>query len=1067
MSAPLFDYFEHVELATPTIPAEEAERLLRSEFGLDARAESLGSQQDQNFLVWPSDAAGAGAGAQPLGVLKLSNPVFSDAEIELQTLAAERVATAAPELRIPRLVHGPDGACSGWWETSQGRLNARVIEFVAGSTLTGSGYLNPRTAARMGELAARVQLALADVEHPASARVLQWDLRHATRVIDTLAPAEPDEAVRAEVLAATRDAAAALAPLADRLPRQLGHFDVTDDNILRPDAPGSLPDAIIDFGDVLDSWSVGELATTVSSLLHHDGATPLSALPAIRAFHALRPLSPDEADALWPLVVLRGAVLVLSGRAQVRLDDDNAYASGALDREHRILTQALSVPLPVMARTIRHALGLPLAPAPGWPAAELFSLVPPGEAVVMLDAGTTSEVNDRGAFTHEGALLRGIAAAVRGGRADAASAVGSSGGMSGGATGDASAISASARASTVGAVIVPAGRPRLAGAPLRTPASPATAPTGAHLWLSRNLVLRDLPAHISARAVPGAVELTTGGVTLSLASAPLGASPDHVGVDREAGPRATSPASSPDSSDADATADSPIGSPVITGSGEAAPVAADDLVVPGGEVTATLRWADAPASIPQLVEPGYLVGWGALVGDPTTAFALAEPVRARLDELAAASASARDAATLDRRERVLAEVQEHYYARPPQIERGWRELLVDTDARVYLDMVNNVTSVGHAHPRITDAASRQFELLNTNSRFNYGAIVEYGERVAALLPDELDTVFFVNSGSEATDLAIRLAMAATGRRDVIAMREAYHGWTYASDAVSTSIADNPNALATRPSWVHTVDAANSFRGTHRGADAARYAPEAVERIRQIAASGHAPAGFIAETYFGNAGGVALPDGYLREVYAAVRELGGLAIADEVQVGFGRLGEWFWGFEQQDVVPDIVAVAKSVGNGHPIGIVVTSKAVADRYRTGGYFFSSTGGSPVSSVIGMTVLDIIQAEGLQENARVVGAHLAARLHALASTHEIVGPVHGSGLYLGLEFVRSRETLEPATEETAAICDRLLELGVIMQPTGDFQNVLKIKPPLCLTVDSADYFVDMLDRALTTGW
>ncbi|GAB3402334.1 aminotransferase [Schumannella luteola] len=1048
MSTPLFDYFAHVELATPTISAEEAERLLRSEFGLDARVESLGSQQDQNFLVWASDAADVGDAAHPLGVLKLSNPVFSDAEIELQTLAAERVASATPELRIPRLVRGPAGDCAGWWETSQGRLNARVIEFVAGSTLTGSDYLNPRTAARMGELAARVQLALAGLEHPASARVLQWDLRHATRVIETLAPAEPDETVRAEVLAATRDAAVALAPLADRLPRQLGHFDVTDDNILRPDAPGALPDAIIDFGDVLDSWSIGELATTVSSLLHHDGATPLSALPAIRAFHELSPLSDDEADALWPLVVLRGAVLVLSGRAQVRLDDDNAYASGALDREHRILSQALSVPLPVMARTIRHALGLPLAPAPGWPAAELFSLVPPGEAVVVLDAGTTGALNDRGAFTHDGALLRGIAAAVRDGRADAASAAGSSCGMSGGATGGASAIGARARASAVGAVLVPAGRPRLAGAPLRTPNAPATAPTGALLWLSRNLVLRDLPEHIVARAVPGAIELTTGGVTLSLASAALGA------------PAAAAPAGAGDAAD-------PVGSPVITDSGDAAPVAADDLVVPGGEVTATLCWADASASIPALVEPGYLVGWGALVGDPTTAFALAEPVRARLDELAATSASARDATTLDRREHVLAEVQEHYYARPPQIERGWRELLVDTDARVYLDMVNNVTSVGHAHPRITAAASRQFELLNTNSRFNYDAIVDYGERVAATLPDELDTVFFVNSGSEATDLAIRLAMAATGRRDVIAMREAYHGWTYASDAVSTSIADNPNALATRPDWVHTVDAANSFRGTHRASDAVRYAPEAVERIRQIAASGHAPAGFIAETYFGNAGGVALPDGYLREVYAAVRAEGGLAIADEVQVGFGRLGEWFWGFEQQDVVPDIVAVAKSVGNGHPIGIVVTSKAVADRYRTGGYFFSSTGGSPVSSVIGMTVLDIIQSEGLQENARVVGAHLASRLRALASTHEIVGPVHGSDLYLGLEFVRSRETLEPATEETAAICDRLLELGVIMQPTGDFQNVLKIKPPLCLTPESADYFVDMLDRVLTTGW
>ncbi len=224
---------------------------------------------------------------------------------------------------------------------------------------------------------------------------------------------------------------------------------------------------------------------------------------------------------------------------------------------------------------------------------------------------------------------------------------------------------------------------------------------------------------------------------------------------------------------------------------------------------------------------------------------------------------------------------------------------------------------------------------------------------------------------------------------------------------------------------------------------------------------------IAETYFGNAGGVALPDGYLTQVYAAIRRHGGLAIADEVQVGYGRLGEWFWGFQQQGAVPDIVAVAKSIGGGHPLGAVITRREIADRYRTQGYFFSSTGGSPVSSAIGMAVLDVIEKEGLQENARVVGAHLKSRLEELGGRHPLIGTVHGSGLYLGVEFVRDSETLEPATAETAAICDRLLELGVIMQPTGDFQNVLKIKPPLVVTRASVDVFVDALDRVLTTGF
>ena len=257
---------------------------------------------------------------------------------------------------------------------------------------------------------------------------------------------------------------------------------------------------------------------------------------------------------------------------------------------------------------------------------------------------------------------------------------------------------------------------------------------------------------------------------------------------------------------------------------------------------------------------------------------------------------------LQLRERVLARVQEHYYREPPRIERGWRHFLVTQEGRPLLYMINNVTVVGHSHPRIAEAAERQLRRLNTNSRFNYGAIAEFGARLVELAPDPLDTIFLVNSGSEATDLAIRLALVATGRHDMVAMSEAYHGWTYASDAVSTSVADNPNAWATRPAWVHTVPAPNPYRGLHRGADAGRYGPEAAAVIDELAVSGRPPAGFIGESFYGSAGGMPLPEGYLAAVYAAVRRHGGLAIADEVQVGYGRLGHWFWGSSSRASCP---------------------------------------------------------------------------------------------------------------------------------------------------------------------
>lgn len=958
-----FDYFAHVELPTPSLGDDEVRHLFASTFGVEIDLRSLGSQQDQNFRVF------ARGSDEPLGVLKISNPAFSEAEIEMQDRAAARVADHDPTLRVPRIVPGPRGPMSAWWDSSSGRVHARVLENISGSTLMGSGYLSPAVVARLGDLAARVSVALDGFTHPASARVLQWDARHALRVIDALLPGETDEAVQDALRTATADAASALAPVAERLPVQAGHFDITDDNVLRPE-PGALPDAVIDFGDVTASWRVGEIATTVSSVLHHDGADALSALPAIQAFHARRPLTGDEVTALWPLVVLRGVVLVLSGRAQVRIDDDNDYAASALDREYRIFETATAVPISVMTAAIRAAVGddadidhLP------WRAAPLVSLT--GE-IAVLDAGTVSELNDEGAWQEDARLDRAAADALDRGAACS---------------------------------VLPAWDAVLTGAPHRTPSAPATVPTGATIWLAEPTPLTAAAA-AGATVADGALTWTDGRETVTISGLP----PDATAIELPARTR--------------------LFVRRFRSDGPPPPV----------RVTAAL----APA-------------WRTVVGDVAPALGLPasrEP-RHPSDDL------------LERRYRVVADVQEHYYTAPPQIERGWREYLMDVDGRVYLDMVNNVASVGHAHPRVVEAATRQMHLLNTNSRFHYGGITEYGEKIAATLPDELDTVFFVNSGSEAVDLALRLAMAATGRTDIVAMREAYHGWTFASDAVSTSIADNPFALETRPDWVHTVAAANSYRGDHRDADAVRYAPEAVADIDRLVADGTPPAGFICETYFGNAGGVALPPGYLEEVYAAVRRHGGLAIADEVQVGFGRLGRWFWGFHEQGVIPDIVAVAKSIGGGHPLGAVITRREIADRYRTQGYFFSSTGGSPVAAAIGSAVLDVIRQEDLQENARVVGAHLVARLEDLRTRHPIIGRVHGSGLYLGVEFVRDRQTREPATAETAAICDRLLELGVIMQPTGDHQNVLKIKPPLCVTKESVDYFADALARTLETGW
>ena len=980
-----FDFFRTAELPVPAVNDEQARAIAAEFFGVHAAVTSLGSQQDVNYLL--REHVSEPDCGTPVGVLKIANPVFSLTELQAQDAAAAFIG-AAEDIRTATNLEfaGKDPIAA---VDVDGGLLARVIRYLDGGTLSGEVYLSPAQLVALGDLAGRTTRALADFDHTGVDRVLQWDLRHGMRTVELLAEHVEDRDLREALESAATRAWSVIDGLAADLPVQVIHGDVTGDNVVCD--PHGIPNGLIDFGDLTRSWTVSELAVAVASVLGHDGAAPASTLVAIEAFHAIRPLGPAEIEALWPLVVLRAAVLVVSGMQQSAIDADNLYANTRQDVELLVFDRATEFPLDVMTNQIRHALGVaePLELITG--TASLILGLEPGD-VTRLDLSVESDAMDNGVWLSANCEER-----------LARSAVGA------GAT----------------SVMTTFGHAQLTRSTTLSETSSPTVATGVRLWPATALTL--------TAPWPGVVEVTA---TVDSTTLTLTAQAGIVRVRGEVRPHGATTAAR------DVAAGAALG------------------MIEGPVWIHCLRHPHAGAGVaevPDFVRPEYAAGWLDRVSDPAPLLGL-QPT----------PPLAEDSATLrGRRSRAFAEVQEHYYQDPPRIERGWREHLIGTDGRVYLDMVNNVAVIGHGHPALADAAARQWRRLNTNSRFNYASVATFSERLAATLPDPLDTVFLVNSGSESDDLALRLAMATTGRQDVVAVAEAYHGWTYATDAISTSIADNPNALSTRPSWVHTVPSPNAFRGEHRGLEAVKYAPEAVSIIETLAAQGHPPAAFIAEAFYGNAGGMALPDGYLRAVYAAVRAVGGLAIADEVQVGYGRTGRWFWAFEQQDVIPDIVCVAKAMGNGQPLGAVITTRAIAEAYRTQGYFFSSAGGSPVSCVIGMTVLDVICNERLQENALTVGDHLKARILDLATRHQLIGTVHGSGLYMGVELVRDRITLEPAAEETAAICERMLQLGVIVQPTGDRLNVLKMKPPMCLTRESADFFVAMLDRVLSTGW
>ena len=460
----------------------------------------------------------------------------------------------------------------------------------------------------------------------------------------------------------------------------------------------------------------------------------------------------------------------------------------------------------------------------------------------------------------------------------------------------------------------------------------------------------------------------------------------------------------------------------------------------------------AAPDLPGAGTPRERAAWLALCPDPSPLVGVDARAPAAPDAVAERA----------RRDRSVAAPQRLYYERPPTFVRGWRHYLYDAEGRAYVDAVNNVAVLGHAHPRVAAAAARQFRLLNTNSRFLYGAMATYAERLSALLPEPLDRVFFVNSGSEAADLALRLARVVTGRRDVIALEGAYHGWTTATDELCTNAIDRPDWRETLPPHVHVAEQPDPYRGRH-GDDGPAYA-ESVARACRAAEPRGGVAALIAEPLLGNQGGIVPARGWLAAAYEITRAAGGVCVADEVQVGYGRTGESFWAFESEGVVPDIVCVAKATGNGHPVGAVICRREIADAFDRAAPFFSSTGGGPVSCAIGVAVLDALEEEGLQANARRVGARLRAGFERLAADHPLIGAVHGRGLYLGVDLVRDRDAKTPAPQAALAICERLRALGAIVQPTGDAFNVLKIKPPLCIDDEAADHLLAALERSLT---
>ncbi|MDP2290739.1 MAG: aminotransferase class III-fold pyridoxal phosphate-dependent enzyme [Actinomycetota bacterium] len=985
----------------PAFTDDEVARIAADAFGISGPLRTLHSERDQNVHV----------GAH---VVKIANAAEDRPALELHHAALAHLALTDPTLPLPRVV-APGIVEHG------GHL-VRAVSF-----LPGTPYATvPHTAAlraELGRFMGRVSKGLCGFGHPAAHRPhFLWNLDHAQAVRPWVADiVDPED--RAVVETAFRRHQQRVVPLLTHLRGAVVHHDANDYNVLVDHGSVS---GLIDFGDMVFARQVNEVAVTLAYALLDTNDVVAAGRDVIAAYVGEFALTDDELRVVYDLAATRLAMSVAISSHRSHEFPDNEYLLISQAPALRLLRKLMSMRPEFLHFAAREAAGLTPVPRHdrivGWlqsPDCRPASVLPldlrrAGRVVVSLADGApaTRLAGPEESWEWMQAQMDAANAQVVVGRYDE-------------------------------------DRSCYAGEQFRTDApEPRSVHTGIDLFIAE-----DTPVHAM---LPGTVESVVDnavaydyGPTVVLRHTTGDGTPFWVLYGHLS--RAT-----------------------LTHVQPGQRVAAGDVVGFIGDHTVNGGWA--PHVHVQIMtdlmadpdtgfdgnfegagEPSRMAIWKSLVPDANLLIRLAPETFA--------DHTADEPQLLEQRRALsLSPSLSTSYRRHLSIVRGEGAWLYDHTGRGHLDCVNNVAHVGHCHPHVVDAIARQAAQLNTNTRYLHRTILEYAERLAATFPDPLRVVYFTNSGSEANELALRLARTVTGRHDIVAVDWGYHGNT--NDLVEISAYKfNRKGGAGKPAHTHLAELPDPYRGTH-GDDGPAYAASvAVAAEAARARNGGGPAAFIAESISGCGGQVVFPTGYLAAAARHARDAGALYIADEVQVGFGRVGSHMWAFELQGVVPDIVTLGKPIGNGHPLGAVVTTPAIAAAFANGMEWFNTFGGNPVSCAAGMAVLDVIEGEGLQAHASHVGAHLLQRFTALGERHEAIGDVRGEGLYLGLDLVVDRATKEPATALAAEVANRLRERGVLISTDGPFDNVIKIKPPLVLALAEADLLCDELDRALSS--
>jgi len=1007
---------------SPCLTTDDATALARRLYGIHAAAALLPGERDQNFLL--TTATG------DRFVLKIANALEDRAWLEAQNLAMKHLSQHVPV--CPQVLPTKTGALIAQIQSPGGANHfARLLSYLPGIPL---GKVKRHSAALLRDLGrciGQLDRALLDFDHPAFHRDFHWDLARALQVVKEYKSLIAETDVQELVQKMASDFEAQVMPLLHRLRRSIIHNDANDYNVI----VGGGNDiysrnqhvaGIIDFGDMLYSYTVGDLAIAIAYAIL-DKANPLEvAAQLAQGYHEVNPLSEDEIAVLFGLVRMRLCVSACMAAYQKQQRPGDEYLTISQQPIRNTLPKLAQIHPRFAEATFRRACGLIPVPASraiqSWLQNKERSYAPVlgidlsrGPCLVFdlsvgspLISGNTKE-ND------EPALTRRLLARME-----------SEGAEIGVGRYDEPRLFYTAPAFAAGTASTDEGQTIHLGIDLFAAAgAPVYAPLAGVIHASaNNAAPQDYgPVIILKHLTDDGYEFYTLYGHLSKASL------EGLSVGRAV---------------AQGEQIGTLGAPSENGGW-----------TPHLHFQIITDLIDLDCGFPGVCRASEREIWKWFSPDPNSI------LRIPLSRFPSPEPS--KAETLAARRKHIGRNLSIGYKDPVKAVRGWMQYLYDETGRKYLDAYNNVPHVGHCHPRVVRAGQEQMSVLNTNTRYLHDYLNRYAERLSATMPDPLSVCFFVNSASEANELALRLARAATGQRDMIVLEGAYHGHTTTLIDISQYKHGGPGG-AGAPPWVHTAPIADVYRGRYKSDDpraGEKYAQHVLEIIERLRQSGVGPAGFIAETCPSVGGQIIFPTGYLAAVYRYVRAAGGLCIADEVQTGYGRIGTHFYAFQSQGVAPDIVVLGKPIGNGHPIGAVVTTPEIAASFDNGMEFFSTFGGNTVSCAIGLAVLDVVFDEGLQAHALRVGNYLMERLRPFKDRYPIVGDVRGSGLFIGIELVRDRETLAPAPDEASFICNRMREQGILIGIDGPYHNVLKIRPPMPFAEPDADLLVDTMDN------